>query len=241
MTMFTRLVAAFVSTAAIIAASGTATAAPITWAAPVAITTADAALTMGSGVAGAEAWGGGNTTVTLASGEQIYFQNGTTNGSNSFASTSGAYGTTTGNTAGYNGTSNGAFNTVLGDFEYDGAQALTLQNLVVGTQYIVQLFAVDQRYCCGGNSQYYSDASGNLSLGSQFDAGNYVLGTFIADTTTETIIAYNTYGSLGGSGGIETNLNAVVLYTPEPASIAIFTTMLGGIAAARRRRGASRR
>ena len=220
-----------------IAIANTASAAPIIWAAPVAITTADTTLGLYPSVAGAEAWGGGGTTVTLTSGQQIFFQNGTANGSDSFVSTTGSRGTTAGNAAGYGGSGNAAFDTVLGDFQYDGNQVLTLQNLVLGNAYTVQLFALDQRPCCRGNNQYYSDALGNQSASFQFVDNDYVLGTFTADAAFESITLFNTLGSSGGGGAPETNLNALVLYnTPEPASVLVFATMLTGIAAVTRRR-----
>ena len=124
----------------------------------------------------------------------------------------------------------------LATFSTDGNQVLTLQNLVVGNQYIIQLFALDQRPCCSSNSQYYSDTLGHQSASFQFNANDYVLGTFIADAGFESVTLFNTFGASGGGGAPETNLNAIVLYNvPEPASVLVFTTMLAKIAAVRRR------
>jgi hypothetical protein len=201
---------------------GDASAASITWSNPAAIVSADTALSQPGTVVGAEAWGGGNTTVTLSSGASIFFLQGSQNGANSFASTSGSFGETGGDTAQF-ANANPNFQQALGDFEYDGNQVLTLHNLTIGGSYALQIFAIDDRGCCGGDSEYFSTAiSGNSdnSQSFQYFQNQFVIGSFIADGTDQTVYLFSP--ELGSTGGLETNLNAVVLYeAPEPGTVAL--------------------
>lgn len=165
-------------------------AASIIWSSPTAIGSANTALSQPLTVVGAEAWGGGNTTVTLGSGATIFFIQGSQNGANSFASTSGSFGVTGGDTAQFSN-ANTNFQKVLGDFEYDGNQVLTLHNLTVGGSYALQIFGIDDRGCCGADSEYFStNISGNTDTSQSFQyfQNQYVIGSFIADGTDQTVI-----------------------------------------------------
>lgn len=222
------------ATGALLLSSVSSFAGAITWSSAQAIGTPDSTF-LALPVIGAEAWGGGGVTVTY-SGGSIAFLNGATNGSNSFATTSGAAGETSGNTANVSN-ANAQFQQVLGDFEYDGNQVLTFNNLAIGSSYIVQLFAVDNRVPYGTYSQNYQDSLGNTSSTFAFNQNVFITGSFTADATTEAITLYSGTGATGGSGLPETNLNAAILYsaTPEPASMILAGFALIGVGLARRR------
>ena len=119
-------------------AQSSANAGIFTWSAPVTITAADATLNLSGTIVGAEVFGNDAKLVALSNGTLLDFK-----ADNSVASTTGFgtdYGAFTGDT------SNAVFNAVLNQFNYDGGpKTITLNNLVVGQQYSVQLFAVDAR------------------------------------------------------------------------------------------------
>lgn len=233
-----KLVAAFCLFAAPLFASG-ASAAPISWALPTAIASADAALGVAGSIEYAVAWTGlGNpTAVTLTNGTVVNFQSGAINGSGAVG-VSGAYGICGTNCANYTASTNAAFNTVMGGFAFDGTPTVTLTGLTVGKSYSVQIFSVDDRGCCGLQQQLWSDGLGNVSAAYRHDANRYIIGSFVADALTQ-----NFYGSTVGTGpcggGQCTNINAVVLRSdavPEPAMLGLFGMGAIGLALSRRRR-----
>jgi hypothetical protein len=193
-------------------------AAPITFSAPVAITTADATLDLpGYRVVGAATFGGGPTTVTTAT-QTIVF---TANGGGVANITQGG---NVSNTAGFSGSGNANFDSALNNFADDGGPTIVqLQNLTVGQKYQVQLFGLDDRDCCGSRTIEFSDGLGDNSTSFAQSSNMYVLGTFTANATTENIESV-------GVGQGQSNFNALVLEvsTPEPSTIAALAG-LGGM------------
>ena len=135
--------------------------------------------------------GGNPITVILtnANNQPVVFA-----GAGGWASLSGGTGYGTG--ANTNQTGNAGFNTCLNDFYYDStafAHAVTLSGLVVGQQYQVQLFALDNR---GGQNpdvtnrtaswQDPADATDSSQTFSMAD-NVYVLGTFAASNAVQTV------------------------------------------------------
>jgi hypothetical protein len=117
-----------------------------------------------------------------------------------------------------NTTGNAALGSVLDAYRYDGGtHTISLNNLVVGEQYSVQLFAVDDRNVGGSESNRLSnfqDPNDALDVSATSKMGDnvYVVGTFTATSSTESI----QQNLLTGGNG---NINAVVVralsYTPE--------------------------
>ena len=172
-----------------------------TWSAPTAITTADTTLNQSGTVVGAAVFGYDSKLVVLGSGATIHF---TSDGSVATATGAGTtYGAFSTNTTG-----NAVFDSVLTQFNYDnGPKTITLNNLVVGQQYAVQLFALDDR-TPGPNARHanFQDPADGTDVSATFlmGANDYVIGTFTATATTESIQE----NLPDGNGG---NINALVL------------------------------
>lgn len=186
------------------------------WSAPVPFNglNADQILTNVSGAfVGCAAFGGTAYTVTLGNGRILSF---TADGSIATATgggtDSGAYPAGTGLT-----TSNANFDAVLNRFSWDGGpKTISVNGLTIGEQYAVQIFAVDDRNVGGSESNRlanYQDPNDGADISATFKMGDnvYVIGTFTAANTTETI-QMNLPTSNAGS------INALVLralsYTP---------------------------
>lgn len=150
-------------------------------------------------------------------------------------------------------TSNGAiFHLIRG--AVFGVDSVTLSGLQSGQQYLVQVFNNDARgnrnlnfiagYGDGTGSTEpvaFSDLNNSPVDGSapvlpQTDAGDSIIGTFTADSATQ---SFNVFGSNGGAGSTFTQgdgraqINAIQLrLVPEPASLALLAmgcfAMLGG-------------
>jgi hypothetical protein len=215
-------------------------AAPVMWQAPVFITSADQALKQGSSVVYAAAWTGRRsaTTVTLADASTVTFQSGTINGTG-VVQVTGAVGLCGSNCAAYNRTSNAAFNSVMGGFAYDGTHEITLTGLTIGANYLVQLFAVDDRTCCTHKRQTFSDEFGNSTATYFHNTNSFVLGNFTAGAITQKIFGFGNTAPNCSGGRPCSNLNAVVLYratVPEPASLSLAAVALLGLVATTRMR-----
>jgi poly(hydroxyalkanoate) depolymerase family esterase len=131
--------------------------------------------------------GGHPITVTPSSGSPIVFAPANT----SWASLAGGNGYTTG--AWSYSTTNANFDSCLNAFYYDGAMhVITLSGLVVGQQYSVQLFALDDRSLSPAGSARtvdWQNPADSISVSAAYSmaANDYVVGTFTASNTVETI------------------------------------------------------
>jgi hypothetical protein len=197
-----------------------------TWSAPTSITNADTALNQSGTVAGAAVFGYDSKLVTLGNGASIYFTaDGSVASVTSFTGpptsgqTYGALGTNT--------TGNAMFDAVLTQFNYDGGpKTITLNNLVVGQQYAVQLFALDDRGPGpGARHATFQDPSDGTDISAAFTMATnaYVIGTFTATSTTASI-----QENLPDGGGninalviraIGTNIPPQITVQPQPTSV----------------------
>jgi hypothetical protein len=202
-----------------------------TWSAPTTITTADTTLNQPGTVVGAETFGAIPELVVLSNGTVLDFK------------ADGSVATATGNGIAYSGftndTGNAAFNVALTQFNYDGGpKTITLNNLVIGQQYSVQLFACDRRNgvrsTLVANFQDPNDAT-DISANFQMGYYDYVIGTFTANNTSVDIQE----NLLNSSGG---NINALVVraiganvppqLTTQPAANSVYNGWNGTLTAA---------
>jgi len=204
----------------VFALAATARAGLFTWSAPVTITTADATLGLSGTVVGSASFGTENQLVVLSNGALFDFK------------ADGSVATATGNGSDFgaytNDTGNAAFDTILTQFNYNGGpKTITLNNLVVGQEYSVQLFALDQRVgVYPSEAANYQDPNDATDISANFEMGDnvYVMGTFIAPATSVSI-QENLLNSNNG------NINALVVRAiggsvapqittePQPATI----------------------
>jgi hypothetical protein len=203
------------------------------WSAPVPFNglNADQIMTNVSGAfVGCAAFGGTAYTVTLGNGRILNFTaDGSIASATGVGTAAGAYPAGTGLT-----TSNANFDAVLNRFSYDGGpKSISVNGLTIGEQYSVQIFALDNRSLGGGESNRlanFQDPYDAVDVSATFKMGDnvYVIGTFTAANTTETIQMNLPTGNNG-------SLNALVLralsYTPanqpptitaDPQSKAVF-------------------
>ncbi len=208
--------------------------AAITFGAATAITTADATLGgLGGTIISAADFGAGTQTVTLTGGQIINFD-----GTGANATVVGGNGTF--NSAFTGDTTNANFNTVLNGANYDsaaGTKQITLSGLTAGKQYSVQLFGLDDRSQQNNRAFSFSDFSGNNSATITTGLNQYVIGTFTAASSFQTITE-----NLPNNG----NINALVVRdlsaAPEPSQFACLAfTVLGmaGLLLKARKRTAS--
>lgn len=167
----------------------------------------------------AGSWGPGSTappvTVTLPSGS-ITFENltaGATLGTQNAVGTGGEF--TNNDLWIPTGTPDPGFLSLMRGMNPDGPnpKVVTVGRLVVGKQYQIQLFASDDRSCCSGRTQKWSDNTTDL-LGNEttvFTTGSssYVIGTFTANATSQ-----NFY--LRGTPSSNTSVTAYVLRDLSP-------------------------
>lgn len=219
-----------------------------TWSAPVSMNglTADQILTNtlggAQGVVGGEVFG---TTapivVNLAGGRVITFKNdGSIATSTGAGPSAGAYPAATGLTTG-----NTNFDAVLNQYRVDGGaggKTITLNNLIPGEQYAVQLFALDNRgnedppgsgLIISNRTCYFQDGD-DLAISVETTATNkmgdnmYVIGTFTASNSTETI---QQYLPVAGRGAMNALVLRAISFAPSnapvvltyPASQTVFT------------------
>jgi len=187
-------------------------------------------------------WGSGSQTVVLPT-ETIVFADRPINIGDPFASATATGEYSHGSV--YNGdTGNGAFNSVLDGFAYDGANpkvVTLLGGLTPGRDYQIQLFTSDDRGCCGGRTQKWSDnatsGAGNETAVFSHNASVSVIGQFTATLPTQDIFGH-------GVGQGQNIVNAYVLrditvsVIPEPITmlaVGLGVAGLGGYVRRRRR------
>jgi hypothetical protein len=187
-----------------------------------AITTADAVLNHPGVVTGAAVFGNTATVVTLGNGSSLTF---TANGSVATV----APGNTGGNFAypAPDTTGNANFDAVLNQCNFDlGPKTITLNNLVAGHNYSILLIGLDARGVPANGGAparlaYFQDPVVPTDVSPTFHMGDlvYVMASFLAETTTQTIIEQLPTANNG-------NMNALVVYdlsavvTPPTLSLA---------------------
>lgn len=203
-----------------------AAAAPITWSEPVRMTSAEETLDLaGRRLRAAVQFGTPNDIeVKLPGGKVVRFVAGSFNGATNAPADLGQSGGRHAGMFAFKGSGNEAFDRVLsgGATETgDTSGILSLRGLTPGRRYTVQLFAIDMRGRdgCGGDITDcrrrpvdFGDNDGHFSKRVLEGSGSYVLGTFTADRTTQTVIVRG--WALNANGGEAWNLNAVVVYEP---------------------------
>ena len=117
---------------------------------------------------------------------------------------------------GTNSTGDDAFDAVLNQY-YDGgfSNVVTLNNLIPGQQYAVQLFALDDRAGMTNEPAAFANASDPNDLSTQFTMGEnaYLIGTFTATNSHQSI--QEDLLSVGGFGNINALVVRALSYTPE--------------------------
>ncbi|MFI5032060.1 MAG: hypothetical protein ACHQPH_15285 [Reyranellales bacterium] len=125
---------------------------------------------------------------------------------------------------GFTGSGSDDFDRILSSGAVEGRDAsgvLTLRSLTPGKRYTVQLFSIDRRGRdgCGGDITDcrrrpvdFGDGEGHFSKRVFEGNGDYVLGSFVADRPTQTVVVRG--WALNADGGEAWNLNAVVIYEP---------------------------
>ncbi len=180
----------------------------IWWSAPVSITTANATLNQPGTLVGAAVFGGAEEIVTLSNGTNIDFKADGSVASIPYAN--GPYtGTFTGNT------SNANFNAVLNQANWPNAatRLITLNNLVVGQAYAVQLFAMDDRSWTVARTANYQNPNDGTDVSATFAMGDnvYVVGEFTA--TSPTVLVQQNLQNTDGAA-----LNALAVWRLGPPS-----------------------
>jgi len=171
-------------------------AAPVTWTTGPTTTVDENSISLSGTLVHAGTWGNSDGTGPISvpvGSETIVFANmpiGTDIGSgNGIASASGVH---------YDpnswippGPANSNFQRVMDGFAWDGGnpKVVVLGNLITGATYQVQLFTSDDRGCCGGRTQKWSDdatnGTGNETGVHTMDSSSHVIGTFVADGPTQ--------------------------------------------------------
>jgi hypothetical protein len=193
----------------------------ITWSAPVPFLGQPAGqiLTNAAGVyLEAEYFGPSTAPIAVTVGGRIF----AFKGDGSSASVTGNNGTSSGAfLVGTNTTGNANFDNVLNQFAWDGGMhTITLHNLVIGQQYAVQFFGLDNR---GGNASArlttFQDPNSGADISAAYTMGTnaYLIGTFTAPGTD---VAIQQNLPTGGSGNINALVVRALSYAPtDPPSI----------------------
>lgn len=184
----------------VFALAHTSPAAPVTWTTGPTTTVDENSISLNGTLVNAGTWGNSDGTgpisVTVGS-ETIIFANASINATpgsvNATASAAGThYDTNSWNPPGAASTN---FQRVMDGFAWDGGnpKTVTLGNLVIGATYQVQLFTSDDRDCCGGRTQKWSDQSpngaGNETSVHTMNSSSHVIGTFVADDVIQNFYA----------------------------------------------------
>ena len=203
-----------------------ASAAPITWSEPVRITTAEQTLDLpGRTLQAAVQFGSpSDVDVTLTNKKTVRFAAASFDDGKSPVADLSKASKRFASMFAFKGSGNEAFDRILSGGAVEGRDAsgvLSLRGLTPGKRYTVQLFSIDMRGRggCGGDLTDcrrrpvdFGDGEGHFSRRVLEGSGSYVLGTFIADRPTQTVIVRG--WALNADGGEAWNLNAVVVYQP---------------------------
>ena len=156
----------------------------VTWSGKVSVNGLTAAQILG-GASGspfeAETFGGSALSVTNGTNVFIFDNTGTS------ASLTGGYATGTGQFVGNTGDTN--LNAILGaNTEGNSGQSITLKNLTVSNLYSAQFFAFNDLAATGRQGNF-ADTNNPADVSQSFAMGDneYVVGTFVATNTTETV------------------------------------------------------
>lgn len=127
------------------------------------------------------------------------------------------------------GSSDDGWNAVVRSADWTSANFTAesfLSGLTPGNSYQLQLFAADTRGCCAARESRFGDGNGNFSDSVVQGSLTSVVGTFVADGSTQAL-AFDTNSN-------SPILNAYVLrevaVVPEPASMALMLAGLGLVA-----------
>jgi len=202
-----------------------AAAASITWSEPVRITTAEQTLGLPARTLQAAVQFGSpnDVEVTLANKKTVRFLAATFDDGKSPVADLSKASKRFDSLFAFKGSGNDVFDHVLSGGAVEGRDSgvLSLRGLTPGKRYTVQLFAVDMRGRdgCGGDITDcrrrpvdFGDNEGHFSKRVFEGGGNYMLGSFVADRPTQTVIVRG--WALNAEGGEAWTLNAVVLYQP---------------------------
>ena len=203
-----------------------AAAASITWSEPVRITTAEQTLDLpGRTLQAAVQFGSpSDVDVTLTNKKTVRFAAASFDDGKSPVADLSKASKRFASMFAFKGSGNEAFDRILSGGAVEGRDAsgvLSLRGLTPGKRYTVQLFSIDTRGLdgCGGDLTDcrrrpvdFGDGEGHFSKRVLEGSGSYVLGTFIADRPTQTVIVRG--WALNADGGEAWNLNAVVVYQP---------------------------
>ncbi len=196
----------------------------VAWGPLTPITTDVATLTQPGTVVEAAQWGNTGTIAVTGAYGTIDFTQGSLDGGGGPVADTTAEGTSIGAFSGTTG--NASFDSVLNGFAWDESSSpyhtVTVFNLTPGQQYSVQLFSLDDR-TTGNESQRinsFSDTSGDQSAPFSEGTNSYVIGTFIAQSASETIHVNLAPGNLG-------NINALVVRSLSGSGITVQTNAAG--------------
>lgn len=123
-----------------------------------------------------------------------------------------------------------------GAYWQTGPQTITLNNLSIGTPYVVQLWYHDSRAGFAGFTENVTSAGGNLVTliknvaGVDGGVGQYTIGTFTADATSQAF-------TVSSGVAFNTQINALQLRAvPEPATLTLAAFgLIAGLRTMRRR------
>jgi len=203
-----------------------AAAASITWSEPVRITTAEQTLDLpGRTLQAAVQFGSpSDVDVTLTNKKTVRFAAASFDDGKSPVADLSKASKRFASMFAFKGSGNDAFDRILSGGAVEGRDAsgvLSLRGLTPGKRYTVQLFSIDMRGRdgCGGDLTDcrrrpvdFGDGEGHFSKRVLEGSGSYVLGTFVADRPTQTVIVRG--WALNANGGEAWNLNAAVVYQP---------------------------
>ena len=202
-----------------------ASAASITWSEPVRITTAEQTLGLPGRTLHAAAQFGSpaDIEVTLANKKTVRFSAVTFDDGKSPVADLSKASKRFDSLFAFRGSGNDAFDRVLSGGAVEGRESgvLSLRGLTPGKRYTVQLFAIDMRgrNGCGGDITDcrrrpvdFGDGEGHFSKRVFEGSGSYVLGSFVADRPTQTVIVRG--WALNEERSEAWTLNAVVVYEP---------------------------